>query len=120
MSLGDVAEAPPPEAIVEAQLVAYNARDLDGFVACYAADVELFRPPATTPAMIGRGALRDFYARERFVHAGLRAELLHRAVLGTTVIDHERIHGVRPEPFEVVVAYLVVGGAIRRTWTFAA
>lgn len=108
------------EAVAQRQLEAYNARDLDAFVACYADDVELFRPPATAPALVGAAALRDFYARERFGHAGLRAELLHRSVLGATVVDHERIHGVRPAPFEVVVVYQVEGDRIRRTWTFAA
>ncbi len=108
------------EAVVQRQLDAYNARDLDAFVAQYADDVELYRPPAAAPALVGRAALRDFYARERFVHADLHADLLHRSVLGATVIDHERIHGVRPAPFEVVVVYQVVGDQIARTWSFAA
>lgn len=109
-----------PEAVAQRQLDAYNARDLDAFVACYADDVELFRPPAVAPALVGAAALRAFYARERFGHLGLRAELLHRAVVGATVIDHERIHGVGPTPFEVVVAYQIEGDLIRRVWTFAA
>ncbi len=108
------------EAVIQRQLDAYNARDLDAFVAQYADDVVLFRPPAVEPALVGRAALRDFYARERFAHLGLRADLLHRSVLGATVIDHERIHGVRAEPFEVVGAYQGVGNVIARTWSFAA
>ena len=106
-------------AVVQRQLEAYNARDLDAFVAQYADDVELFRPPAPAPALVGRAALREFYAHARFVHVGLHAELVHRAVLGATVIDHERISGVRPEPFEVVVVYQVEGDQIVRTWSFA-
>jgi hypothetical protein len=113
-------DLPSPEAIAQRQLDAYNARDLEAFVACYSADVELFRPPALEPALVGAAALRDYYARERFGHVGLRAELLHRAVVGATVIDHERIHGVRPTPFEVVVAYQIEGDRIRRAWAFAA
>jgi hypothetical protein len=46
--------------------------------------------------------------------------LLHRAVVGATVIVHERIHGVRPTPFEAVVAYQIEGDRIRRAWAFAA
>lgn len=34
------------EAVVQRQLEAYNARDLEAFVAQYADDVELYRPPA--------------------------------------------------------------------------
>ena len=92
------------EAVVQRQLEAYNARDLDAFVAQYADGVELYRPPAAAPALVGRAALRDFYARERFVHDGLHADLLHRSVLGATVIDHERIHGVRRCSCVVVAA----------------
>jgi hypothetical protein len=105
--------------VVERQLTAYNARDLDAFVACYADDVVVYRPPATEPAMVGRAALRAFYQRERFVHEGLHATLLGRHVMGETVVDHERIVGVRPEPFEVIVVYRVEAGAIVRTWSFA-
>jgi hypothetical protein len=35
------------------------------------------------------------------------------------VIDHERIRGVRAEPFEIVVAYEVLGPSIRRVWSLA-
>ncbi len=106
-------------AVVERQFTAYNARDLDGFVACYAADVVVYRPPAVEPALVGRAAFRDFYQRERFGHAGLHATLLGRLVHGDTVFDHERITGVRPEPFEVVVVYKIADGAIVRVWSFA-
>jgi hypothetical protein len=41
-------------------------------------------------------------------------------VLGSKVIDHERISGVREQPFEVAVAYKVMGGVIHCTWSFPA
>ena len=96
-----------PEAVVQRQLDAYNARDLDAFVACYADDVELFRMPSPQPALRGLAALAEFYATERFTLPGLRADLLNRMVLGDKVIDHERVHGVRDVPFEAAVAYEV-------------
>ena len=109
-----------PVDLVQRQFEAYNARDLDRFCAQYAADIEVFRPPAAAPALAGMAAFRAFYASERFIHAGLHAQLLGRLVLGRTVIDHERIHGVRAEPYEIAVVYEVEGGLIRRTWTHAA
>jgi len=36
------------------------------------------------------------------------------------VIDHERISGVRDQPFDVAVAYEVRDGLIVRTWAIAA
>ncbi len=107
-------------AVVERQLAAYNARDMAAFAPCFSEDIELWRPPATEPAIKGQAAFREFYAKERFAKPGLRAEVLGRIVMGTKVIDHERIHGVRESPFEITVAYEIEGGIIRRVYSFAA
>ena len=106
------------EAIVQRQLDAYNARDLERFLAEFADDVRVYRPPAAEPAISGKGAFAAFYATERFNRPALRAEVLSRMVLGNSVVDHERITGVRDEPFEVIVAYRVVDGRIAALWTF--
>jgi hypothetical protein len=109
-----------PEAVAQRQLEAYNARDLERFLAEYSETVRVYRPPAPEPAISGRRALGEFYATQRFIHAGLHAELLNRMVLGCRVIDHERISGVRERPFEVAVVYEVVNGLIQCTWSYAA
>jgi hypothetical protein len=110
-----------PESPVQRQLEAYNARDLQRFVACYSENVELFRPPAPAPAISGRAQLAEFYAAHRFCLPALRAEIVNRMVLGNKVIDHERIFGVRDAPFEVAVVYEVDGaGLIARVWSFPA
>jgi hypothetical protein len=106
------------EAVVQRQLDAYNARDLDRFLAEFREDVRVYRPPATEPAIAGREAFAAFYATQRFNRPALRAELLNRMVLGNRVVDHERISGVRDEPFEMVVVYQVAGGRIAALWTF--
>jgi len=107
-------------AVVERQLAAYNARDLEGFLACYAEDITAWRVPSLEPALRGRAQFAEFYATQRFNREGLRAEILNRMVLGPRVIDHERIFGVRDAPFEVAVAYEEGGGLIVRMHTFAA
>jgi hypothetical protein len=109
-----------PEAVVRRQLDAYNARDLQRFLAEYGDDIRAYRPPSAEPVLAGKKAFGEFYATQRFNRAGLHALLLNRMVLGQTVIDHERISGVGEEPFEVAVAYEVADGLIRRTWSFAA
>ena len=45
-----------PTGPVRRQLDAYNAHDLERFVAEYADDVRVFRPPATEPALAGKRA----------------------------------------------------------------
>ena len=107
-----------PLQVVQAQVDAYNRRDLAAFVAVYSDDVEVFRLPSTTPGLSGKAAFTEFYRMERFNRPRLHAEIVNRIVLGNKVIDHERIRGVHDEPFEIVVAYEVVGQSIRRVWSF--
>jgi hypothetical protein len=73
-----------PALPVQAQLDAYNARDLERFVACYADDVQLYRPPAAEPVLQGKAAMAAHYAAHRFKLPLLHAELVNRMVLGNT------------------------------------
>ena len=107
-----------PADIVQRQLDAYNARDLERFVDCFSDDVRLYRMPAQTPSTVGKAALRAFYAEHRFPIATLRAELLNRIALGDKVADHERIHGLGEQPVEVMAVYQVEDGAIANVWFF--
>ena len=109
-----------PLECVQVQFEAYNARDLPRFLSVFAEDVSSFRLPDMTPLIAGRAAYGDFYARERFVHAGLRAELLDRIVVGNKVIDHEMIHGLGPGPFETAVMFVVEQGLIRTVFSIPA
>ena len=109
-----------PEALVQHQLEAYNARDLDRFLAVYADEVRVWRPPSIEPALAGKAAFAEFYATQRFNLANLHAEVLNRIVVGQTVVDHERISGVRSEPFEAAVVYRIVDGLIRDVWMHSA
>ncbi|MBV8660360.1 MAG: nuclear transport factor 2 family protein [Burkholderiales bacterium] len=109
-----------PEAAAQGQLDAYNARNLEAFMAFYADDVKLYRVPSTQPVIEGKAAFATFYGEQRFTLPELHAELVNRIVVGNKVIDHERVTGVREQPFEVAVAYEVVDGLIRSVWSFAA
>ena len=105
--------------VVQRQLEAYNARDLERFLVNFSDDIVVYRLPAAEPSLAGKAAFAEFYASQRFNLPRLRAELVNRIVLGSKVIDHERIFGVRDAPFEMAVAYHVVGDAIERMWALA-
>lgn len=109
-----------PQTVIQRQFDAYNAHDLEAFLALFANEVRLYRPPDGEPAIVGKRALGGFYAEQRFNQPDLRAELIHRAVIGDKVIDHERIHGLTAEPFEMVMVFQVSAGLIRNCWAFTA
>lgn len=97
---------------VARQLAAYNAKDLAAFVRCYHPDIAVYRALNTPPVLQGIAAFRQFYAEQRFSLPVLHADVLTRMVIGQTVIDHERVIGIGPEPTEVAVIYTVKQGLI--------
>jgi hypothetical protein len=105
-----------PAELVQRQLDAYNAHDLDAFCATYSADVVIIRLPDQEPAIRGRDALRQFYAANRFNRPALHAQIVNRIVLGNKVIDHERVEGLDDSPREVVAVYEVDADLIIRVW----
>jgi hypothetical protein len=109
-----------PQDVVQRQLEAYNDRDMQRFLDQYSEAIQVFRPPAVIPAIVGKKAFGEFYATQRFNHAGLHAEVLNRMVLGNKNVDHERIQGVRAQPFEAAVVYEVNNGLIECMWGYAA
>ncbi len=109
-----------PEAVVQRQLDAYNARDLDALLALYSDDAEMFEHPSKLVAR-GSAELRQRFTF-RFQEANLHAVLLNRIVCGSTVIDRERVTRTFPEgpgEIELVMIYEVNAGRITRAWTIA-
>lgn len=109
-----------PLQCVELQFDAYNQRDLPRFLSAFADDVRSYRLPDMVLTIEGKAAYADFYASQRFVHEGLRAELLNRMVIGNKVIDHELIHGLAPEPIETAIMFVVEQGLIRTVFAIPA
>ena len=103
--------------VVQHQVDAYNARDLERFAATYADAIRIFRMPSAEPSISGKVQLAEVY-RDRFSAPGLHAEILGRIVLGNKVIDHERVLGIRPEPIEAVAIYEVCSDLIQNVWFF--
>ena len=106
-----------PASVVQRQLEAYNARDLDGLMAIYADDAAMYEHPDKLLAQ-GTAALRERFAA-RFREPNLHAALLHRIVAGALVLDHERVTRTFPEgpgEVELVMTYEVQAGRIVRAW----
>lgn len=103
---------------VAAQFEAYNAHDIDAFMACFADDFKGYRMPAETPSTQGKPVLRDFYINNRFNNPVLRAELISRTVLGNKVFDHEFIHGLSPYPLESIAVFEINNDLISTAWFY--
>jgi hypothetical protein len=104
--------------VVQRQFDAYNAHDLAAFVAEYSDAIEVFRMPSALPVITGKAQFADFYATNRFNNPALRAEVVNRMILGSKVVDHERIWGLGAAPIEAVAVYRVVDDLIATTWFF--
>src|SRR4051812_40127722 len=103
---------------VQRQLDAYNAHDLERFVAEYSDDVQVFRPPAAAPVLSGKKALAEHYAKNRFTLPGLHAKLVNRMASGNTVVDHEQIAGLQAGVVEAIAVYQVADGRIHTVWFY--
>lgn len=102
--------------VVQRQLNAYNARDLEAFIATYHPDVRLYDFP-DTPVRQGHAALRQVYGRMFTQLAGLHAQVPRRIVMGDYVIDEEVVTGL-PEgrTISATAIYEVRNGLISRVW----
>lgn len=106
------------ETVVQRQLEAYNARDIEALLATYAEDAELYEHPTRLLAR-GSAALRERFS-SRFLEPNLHATLLKRILLGKKVVDYENVTRTFPEgtgSLEIVMIYEVEAGRITRAWT---
>jgi hypothetical protein len=106
-----------PEAVVQSQVDAYNARNLEAFLATYTDAARLYEWPDKLLAA-GTAQLRERYA-SRFAEAGLHADILQRIVVGNLVVDHEKVRRMFPEgpgTLEAIAIYEVQNGKIAKAW----
>lgn len=104
-----------PLAVVQAQLDAFNAKDIDALMRTYAPDAEQFALHGERLAR-GHEELRPRYLA-RFSEPDLHARLLSRTAMGNFVTDFELITRNFPEgpgTLEMLCIYEVIDGRIRR------
>ncbi len=106
-----------PGQIVQGQLDAYNARDIDRFMRFWADDAEFYAFPSE---LLARGAdqIRDRHI-ERFREPNLRATLVKRIAVGNMVVDQEIVDRTFPEGLgrvDVIAIYEIADGKIAKAW----
>jgi uncharacterized protein (TIGR02246 family) len=104
--------------LIDQQVAAYNARDLEGFVECYAADARILDGSGMAMAE-GHEGLRRMYEPLFASSPDLHAEITNRIHIGTWVIDDEHTTGFvlpgYPTELRAVVVYQVADGKIAQS-----
>ena len=104
-----------PATVVQAQLDAYNAKDIEALLNTYAPDAEQFTLHGERLA-VGHEQMRPRFLG-RFSEPDLQARLLSRTVVGNIVTDFEVITRNFPEgrgTLEMLCIYEVLNGLIQR------
>jgi len=109
-----------PEAVVQRQFEAFRDRNLTAWLDTYADDAVQYAFPAEEVAR-GRVAIAARMAGRFADDPAQAARLVHRIVVGDTVVDHEVVTRTFPEgvrDYELICTYLVRDGRIQAA-TFA-
>jgi hypothetical protein len=104
-----------PLAVVQRQLDAYNAKNIEALLETYAPDAEQYTLHGERLAQ-GHEQLRARFLA-RFAEPDLRARLLSRVVMGQIVVDYELITRNFPEglgTIEMLCVYEVMNGRIKK------
>ena len=108
--------APSPEALIQRQVEAYNAHDLNAFVACYGEAIEFRTMDGNVGPEKGLVALRKGYGDLFKRYPTLKVKILNRICQGAFVIDQEQAEGMGPTPITVTAIYETAQGKIIRVW----
>lgn len=108
----DKVDSQDPETIVQKQLEAYNARDINGFLATYAKNVQMF-DLSTKTTTEGQAKMREGYSGFFESTTDLNCEIKNRIVIGNVVIDEEFIT-MNGNYFSAIAVYEVENGKIAK------
>jgi imidazolonepropionase-like amidohydrolase len=103
--------------LVQRQVNAYNARDIDAFLATYHEEIKLFKHPNEL-LHSGLGEIREVYTELFETSPNLHAQIRERIAVGNYVIDKEHVIGLRgrTEGIDAVAVYEVKEGRIINVW----
>jgi uncharacterized protein (TIGR02246 family) len=101
--------------LVDRQVAAYQARDLDSFLSFYAEDVKV-RDLDGTVIAVGLDGMRAFYEPLFRDSPQLSAKILNRIAIRNHVIDEEGVSGINlagyPAEMHAAVVYQIRDGLI--------
>lgn len=99
--------------VIDRQVDAYNAHDLDAFCTWYGEDIKIWNLGEPEPFIRSMADLRNVYGK-KFENPMLRTQVMNRIVMGKYIVDHERITGIGTAPAEATVIYVVYEDLIQQ------
>jgi hypothetical protein len=81
------------EQVVQQNLEAYNARDIDKFMSSFSEDIEMYNFTDGKMTAKGLSEVRKIYQELFDLSPQLHSTILKRLVFDNKIIDHERIEG---------------------------
>lgn len=94
--------------IIEEQVYAYNARDLERFIATYSPNI-VIEDGESNVHLKGHEQMREQYGALFNTNPELHARIINRMRIGKYTVDEEEITGIRnsPTPIYAIVIYRV-------------
>ena len=102
---------------VQKQMEAYNARDIDSFMQCWADDCQYYEFPTRLLAN-GATEIRERHIL-RFQEPNLFGRLIKRICVANVVVDQETVTRTFPEgpgEVDVIAIYELHAGKIAKAW----
>jgi len=104
-----------PLALVQRQLNAYNARDIEAFVEPYAEDVELYDYKTGKLLAKGKESMKKDYSFFKMA-TDLHCEIKARIVQGNIIIDKESVSGFGGPTVEATAIYQIEKNKIKKVY----
>ena len=105
-----------PAAVVQRQVNAYNARDIDAFLETYATDAKIHAKDGTI-IMRGHTAMRSQYAPMFEQNPALHVKIEKRSASGDRIVDNELVTGLASgKTVRAKATYQVKEGVIAEVW----
>ena len=102
-----------PREVAKLQLQAYNAHDLEGYMALFHADAVIYDLPSGDVVAEGQEEIHNLYA-DRFSNEDLYCAVTNQMEIGDYAIDREVLTGLPGGQVQVLAMYEVIGGLIKR------
>jgi hypothetical protein len=102
----------------QAQLEAYNRKDLEAFLAVFHEDAAIYNLGSCEPTAQGKEKLREVYGNLFKSSPNLHSNVINRSVVGNKVFDYELITGRAnsDEMYYLMAIYEVVDGKIKNCY----